>query len=91
MKERYGLHALAIAQYPMYRGLARLVGMTVPEKPETYQAMWDQLKSNYNDYDFFFIHFKKTDSSGEDGDFDRKVKIIEEIDAWVGQLKSLDP
>ena len=91
MKERYGLNALAIAQYPMYRGLARLVGMTVPEKPETYQAMWEQLTSNYNDFDFFFIHFKKTDSSGEDGDFDRKVKIIEEIDAWVGQLKSLDP
>ncbi len=91
MKERYGLKALAIAQYPMYRGLARLVGMTVPEKPATYQDMWEQLQANYADFDFFFIHFKKTDSSGEDGDFERKVKIIEEIDAWVGQLRTLDP
>ncbi len=91
MKQRYGLKAFAIAQYPMYRGLARLVGMTVPEKPANYQAMWQQLQDNYSQYDFFFIHFKKTDSSGEDGDFDRKVKIIEEIDEWVGQLKTLNP
>jgi 2,3-bisphosphoglycerate-independent phosphoglycerate mutase len=91
MEERYGLKSLAIAQYPMYRGLARLVGMTVLPKPETYEAMWRQLKDNYEDHDFFFIHFKKTDSAGEDGDFEKKVHVIEEIDAWVKQIRQLNP
>lgn len=91
MEERYGLRAFAIAQYPMYRGLARLVGMKVPEKPETYQDMWKQLESHYNDHDFFFIHFKKTDSYAEDGNFEAKVKTIEEVDQWVGQMSKLNP
>ncbi|RMF57339.1 MAG: 2,3-bisphosphoglycerate-independent phosphoglycerate mutase, partial [Calditrichaeota bacterium] len=91
MEERYGLKTCAIAQYPMYRGLARLVGMEVLPRPETYEAMWQQLTENYQKYDFFFIHFKKTDSTGEDGDFSKKVSVIEQIDAWVGQLKSLHP
>lgn len=91
MEERYGLKALAIAQYPMYRGLARLVNMEVPEKPPTYKDMWQQLEENYNEFDFFFIHFKKTDSHAEDGNFDAKVKTIEEVDEWVGQLRKLNP
>ncbi len=91
MEKRYGLKAFAIAKYPMYRGLARLVGMTVPEKPETHEDMWEQLKTNYENYDFFFIHFKKTDSSGEDGDFTKKVKVIEEVDTWVARLRELNP
>jgi len=91
MEERYGLRACAIAQYPMYRGLARLVGMTVLPRPETHDEMWQQLKENYQDFDFFFIHFKKTDSSGEDGDFQKKVKIIEKVDAWAAQLRELNP
>jgi 2,3-bisphosphoglycerate-independent phosphoglycerate mutase len=91
MEERYGLKCAAIAQYPMYRGLARLVGMNVLPVPETYQAMHKQLVDNYDEYDFFFIHFKKTDSYGEDGNFKAKVKVIEEVDAWVKQLESLNP
>ena len=91
MEERFGLKSIAIAQYPMYRGLARLVGMQVPPKPETYEAMWEQLKASYDQFDFFFIHFKKTDSTGEDGAFDKKVKVIEEIDAWAGRLRELNP
>ncbi len=91
MEERYGLRSLAIAQYPMYRGLARLVGMTVPEVPETFEDMWQQFKDNYNDFDFFFLHFKKTDSYGEDGNFDAKVKIIEKVDEWSQQLGELNP
>lgn len=91
MEERYGLKSLAIAQYPMYRGLGRLVGMDITERPDTYEAMWQQLKDNYDDYDFFFIHFKKTDSSGEDGDYKKKVKVIEEIDAWTAKLRELNP
>jgi 2,3-bisphosphoglycerate-independent phosphoglycerate mutase len=91
MEQRYGLKALAIAQYPMYRGLAQLVNMKVLSKPQTYQEMWQQLEDNYKDYDFFFIHFKKTDSYAEDGNFKAKVKTIEEVDQWIGQLKDLNP
>jgi len=91
MEERYGIRCAAIAQYPMYRGLARLVGMDVLPRPETYEAMATQLKENYDAYDFFFVHFKKTDSYGEDGNFDAKVKVIEEIDKWVKGLEALNP
>ena len=88
MEERYGLKCAAIAQYPMYRGLARLVGMDVLPRPENYEAMAKQLTDNYDAYDFFFVHFKKTDSYGEDGNFDAKVKVIEEVDSWIKGLKS---
>lgn len=92
MKERYHLRAAAIAQYPMYRGLAKLVGMDVLPLPETYDAMYDQLKANYSNYDFFYIHFKKTDSYGEDGNFEQKVKVIEMVDQWVEKMvKELKP
>jgi 2,3-bisphosphoglycerate-independent phosphoglycerate mutase len=91
MQQRFGLKCAAIAQYPMYRGLARLVGMDVLPRPETYQAMFDQLKENYEKYDFFFVHFKKTDSYGEDGNFDAKVKVIEEVDQWIKNLDQLNP
>jgi 2,3-bisphosphoglycerate-independent phosphoglycerate mutase len=53
--------------------------------------MFDQLKENYNEYDFFFIHFKKTDSYGEDGNFEAKVRMIETIDAWSIKLRQLNP
>jgi 2,3-bisphosphoglycerate-independent phosphoglycerate mutase len=91
MEERYGLKSAAIAQYPMYRGLARLVGMDVLPRPETYDAMFAQLQEHYQNYDFFFIHFKKTDSYGEDGNFDAKVKVIEEVDKWVKQVVNINP
>jgi len=91
MTEKYGIRCAAIAQYPMYRGLARLVGMDVLPKPETYQAMYQQLQDHFTEYDFFFIHFKKTDSYGEDGNFDSKVHVIEEVDAWIKGLDSLKP
>ena len=91
MEERFGIHCAAIAQYPMYRGLARLVGMDVLPRPDTFEDMFSQLKANYDKYDFFFIHFKKTDSYGEDGNFEAKVKVIESVDAWVGQLDQLKP
>jgi len=91
MEERYGLRCAAIAQYPMYRGLARLVGMDVLEHPESYEKMFELLKNNYDKYDFFFIHFKKTDSYGEDGNFDAKVKTIETVDKWLINLDMLKP
>jgi len=91
MEERYGLRSVAIAQYPMYRGLARLVGMTVLPVPKDFDEMFQQLKDNYDKYDFFFIHFKKTDSYGEDGNFDAKVKVIESVDTWAAKLRELNP
>ncbi|MBN2366982.1 MAG: 2,3-bisphosphoglycerate-independent phosphoglycerate mutase [Calditrichaeota bacterium] len=91
MEKRYGLRSVAIAQYPMYRGLARLVGMTVPPVPADFDEMWNQLKNNYDKYDFFFVHFKKTDSYGEDGNFDAKVKMIETVDGWSAKLRELNP
>lgn len=91
MEERLGIRCAAIAQYPMYRGLARLVGMEVLPRPATYDAMFEILEENYDRYDFFFIHFKKTDSYGEDGNFEAKVKVIEEVDAWIKKLDKLNP
>jgi len=91
MEQRYGLRCAAIAQYPMYRGLARLVGMEVLPRPDSFEEMFNKLKDNYGTFDFFFMHFKKTDSYGEDGNFDAKVKVIESVDTWVAQLEQLKP
>ena len=91
MPEVYKLKPAAIAGYPMYRGLARLVGMQVLETAAGIKEEFNTLKQNYNDYDFFFIHIKETDSAGEDGDFERKARVIEEIDKALPALTSLDP
>ncbi len=87
----YGLRAAAIAVYPMYRGLARLVGMHVLDAGSTMDDQIGQLEEVWNDYDFFFIHFKYTDATGEDGDFEAKVARIEEIDAVMPRITSLKP
>ncbi|MCH8828766.1 MAG: 2,3-bisphosphoglycerate-independent phosphoglycerate mutase [Planctomycetes bacterium] len=90
-EEAYGLRAAAIAVYPMYRGLARLVGMDVLDAGATLDDQMTRLESAWNDYDFFFIHFKYTDSTGEDGDFDAKVARTEEVDAAVPRITALNP
>jgi len=84
MKEVYGLRAAAIAAYPMYKGAARLVGMDVLPTGESVEEEMETLKTHWAKYDFFFVHLKKTDSAGEDGDFDRKVSLIEETDQVIG-------
>ena len=81
----------AIASYPMYRGLARLVGMEIAETGTTLEDEFTTLKQNYANYDFFFLHIKWTDSAGEDGDFDRKVQVLEQIDAALPSLVNLEP
>jgi 2,3-bisphosphoglycerate-independent phosphoglycerate mutase len=91
MEEKYGLRCAAIAQYPMYRGLARLVGMDVLPVPPDFDTMFSQLRQNYTNYDFFYIHFKKTDSYGEDGNFDAKVKVIESVDEWLKKMVTVNP
>ena len=90
-REVYGLKACAIATYPMYKGLARLVGMDVLDAGTTISSEMKTLKDNWDTYDFFFFHVKKTDSSGEDGNFDAKVKVIEEVDAIIPEIMGLKP
>jgi 2,3-bisphosphoglycerate-independent phosphoglycerate mutase len=87
----YGLKAAAIAVYPMYKGLAQLVGMQLVGKPSSLKEEVDVLEQNWDKYDFFFLHFKYTDSRGEDGDFPAKVKMIEEFDAIVPRVEALKP
>jgi len=91
MPEVYRLKPAAIAAYPMYRGLAKLVGIQVLNTGMTITEEMATLKENYSAYDFFFLHIKGTDSAGEDGDFERKVKIIEEADKSLPILTVLNP
>jgi 2,3-bisphosphoglycerate-independent phosphoglycerate mutase len=90
-EEVYGLRAAAVAVYPMYKGLARLVGMQIVGKAQTLAEQVDVLTENWKNYDFFFLHFKYTDSTGEDGAFDNKVKRIEELDAVIPRVTQLNP
>jgi len=89
--ETYKLHAAAIAGYPMYKGLARLAGMQVLEEGEGIAGEFETLKNNWDSHDFFFIHVKGTDAAGEDGDFERKSAVIEEVDALLPGLLDLGP
>ena len=77
----FGLRAAAIAAYPMYRGLARLVGMEVLKTGTTFADEIDTLRQHWSAYDFFFLHYKDTDKAGEDGDFAAKVAALERFDA----------
>lgn len=90
-EEVYGLKPLCIATYPMYRGLARLIGMNAPALKGDIREEIDFLKTNYNDYDFFFLHVKKVDSYAEDGNFEGKVSKIEEFDAVLPEVIGLNP
>lgn len=87
----YGLRAAAIAVYPMYKGLARLVGMDIVGKAATLDDQIQLLRDHWSDYDFFFVHFKYTDSTGEDGNFDGRVAKIEQLDAAVPDMIALAP
>ncbi|HOI55958.1 MAG TPA: 2,3-bisphosphoglycerate-independent phosphoglycerate mutase [Phycisphaerae bacterium] len=91
MAERYGLTAGAIANYPMYRGVASLVGMTLLETGNNLLENIAVAGKRWQEYDFFFIHFKYTDKTGEDGDYEAKVKRIEELDAAIPALRALKP
>jgi 2,3-bisphosphoglycerate-independent phosphoglycerate mutase len=75
----------------MYKGLARLVGMDILDSGQTLHGQVDTLKKVWNDHDFFFLHFKYTDSTGEDGNFPGKVQMIEKLDAVVPDILKLRP
>jgi len=91
MHERYGVTPAAVAIYPMYRGIARLVGMEVLPKADDLDGQVAQLDEQWDRFDYFFLHHKYTDSAGEDGDFDRKVAAIEDLDAAIPAIRDLDP
>jgi 2,3-bisphosphoglycerate-independent phosphoglycerate mutase len=89
-QDRYRLKALAVARYPMYSGVARLVGMEPYPLQKTDEDSVEVVAAKYAEYDFHFIHFKAMDSRGEDGDFDAKVAAIEAVDALFPKLTALD-
>jgi 2,3-bisphosphoglycerate-independent phosphoglycerate mutase len=90
-EERYKLRAGCIAVYPMYKGLAQLVGMTKLEGPQTIAEQFERYIAEYDNYDYFFIHYKYTDMYGEDGNFAAKRKAIEELDAALPVLLQKRP
>ena len=90
-EEIYGLKSAALAVYPMYRGLARLVSMDVLDAGQTLDEQMTRLEEVWEDHDFFFVHYKYTDSSGEDGNFDVKVQKTEELDAAIPRITALKP
>jgi 2,3-bisphosphoglycerate-independent phosphoglycerate mutase len=89
LADRFKLRPAAIASYPMYRGLARLVGMKILETGETLRDEVATLEKNFDQYDFFYLHFKGPDTAGEDGNFKAKVKALEEIDKVFPSLLRL--
>jgi len=90
-EDRYKLRAACIAVYPMYKGLAQLVGMTKLEGARTIEEQFQKYLGARNQYDFFFIHYKYTDMYGEDGNFEGKKKAIEDFDAALPILLEEKP
>ncbi|KUK13360.1 MAG: 2,3-bisphosphoglycerate-independent phosphoglycerate mutase [Synergistetes bacterium] len=91
MEELYGLRCASVAYYPMYRGLAQLLGMEPLEAGPEPEDAFNVVKENRDRYDFFYIHIKKTDSYGEDGAFDKKVEMIEKVDKALPVLLEAKP
>lgn len=90
-EERYQLKPACIAVYPMYKGLAQLVGMAKLEGPQTIAEQFQRYLAEYDRYDYFFIHYKYTDMYGEDGNFAAKKKAIEDLDAALPILLQKKP
>jgi 2,3-bisphosphoglycerate-independent phosphoglycerate mutase len=91
MQELFKVRPAAIANYPMYKGLAKLLGMAVMDVGSETADLFDALEKNWADHDFFYIHYKKTDSAGEDGKFAAKVAAIEALDPFIPRLLALKP
>lgn len=91
LSELFKLKPAAIANYPMYKGLARLTGMEILNVGQNLSDLFDAAEKHYKDHDFFYIHVKKTDSAGEDGNFEAKKEAIEETDRYIPRLLALKP
>jgi 2,3-bisphosphoglycerate-independent phosphoglycerate mutase len=90
-EDRYRLKPACLAVYPMYKGLAQLVGMKKIEGPQTIAEQFERYVAEFARYDFFFIHYKYTDKAGEDGNFEAKTKAIEDFDAALPILLRKKP
>ena len=91
MGDIYGLSPAAIAAYPMYRGLATIVGMKVIATGKSFSDELDTLHQHYPEHDFFYIHYKPADAAGEDGNFEAKVRALEDLDFHIPRLEELEP
>ena len=89
--DRFQLKPAAVAGYPMYRGVARLVGIPVVSQPTTAADVCAGAAAALQDHTFVFAHFKYTDKTGEDGDLEGKVRRIEEMDAALPALLAARP
>jgi len=91
MQDLYKLKPAALANYPMYKGMAKLVGMEIIEVGPEIADLFDRIEEIYAHYNFFYVHVKKTDSAGEDGNYEAKKAAIEETDAHIPRLIQLNP
>jgi 2,3-bisphosphoglycerate-independent phosphoglycerate mutase len=91
MGDVYRLNPGAIAAYPMYRGLATVASMRIIPTGHTFSDEVDTLQGEFENHDFFFIHYKPADAAGEDGDFDAKVKTLEDLDPLIPKIRELNP
>jgi 2,3-bisphosphoglycerate-independent phosphoglycerate mutase len=91
MQELFKLRPAAVANYPMYKGLAKLLGMEVLPVGGQTADLFDALEKNWDRHDFFYVHYKKTDSTGEDGNFQAKVAAIEALDPYIARITALKP
>lgn len=91
MQERFGLEPATVARYPMYRGVAALVGMTLLDRPPDRRAQVAAIREHWEAFDYFFMHEKETDRAGHDGDREAKIAAVEAVDALLPQLVDLDP
>lgn len=91
MGDVYRLNPGAIAAYPMYRGLATVANMRIIPTGRTFSDEVDTLQQEFDNHDFFFIHYKPADAAGEDGDFDAKVKTLEDLDVLIPRIRELNP
>ncbi len=91
MNNLFQLKPVAVAHYPMYRGLARLVGMEVADVGPTIEDVFTKAEKIYPDYNFLYLHVKKPDAAGEDGSYEEKIKAISETDVFIPRLLALQP
>ena len=91
MTELFKIRSAAIAVYPMYKGIARLVGMDALDTGEGIRDEIRALRDHFDQYDFFYVHIKSPDMFAEDGNFHGKVRAIEEVDEFIPDLLDLDP
>ena len=87
----YKINPVAIATYPMYKGIARLVGMEVVEADRGLEELFEALSSQWDKYDFFYVHVKYSDSYGEDGNYEAKEEVLEKLDSLIPKVLELKP